>query len=244
VGTLLSPDPQNWVAPRSVFLGPGKKENENLHFGKPLSSGAHPERGLTKAHNAGGLRSRRLYQFSQNLLSEGNVISAEERNKPNYIVDSFEAGASELFLPHKDKFYSFGPRRRVVCEQKTKTAFLRATNDRIETRHRILHLFLCFLVCVPSQLLGISVPVVSGQRWDAVSILVAIAIERATSIEQFGTNGSGATSERLKSSAGWIRLLHEFPDAPLTSMKAAVDDLLGSPVTDHVQGHETADSSS
>src|SRR5260370_32573345 len=66
----------------------------------------------------------RLYQFSQKLLSEGNVIQLMNAI-PNYIVDSFEVGAAELFLPQKDKFYRSGHGAALVDEQKTKTAVVR-----------------------------------------------------------------------------------------------------------------------
>jgi len=42
----------------------------------------------------------RLYKFSQKLLGEGNVIQLMNAI-PNYVVETFEAGAAELFLPRK-----------------------------------------------------------------------------------------------------------------------------------------------
>ena len=45
----------------------------------------------------------RLYKFSQKLLGEGNVLQLMNAI-PDYIVESFEAGAAELFLPQKTNF--------------------------------------------------------------------------------------------------------------------------------------------
>src|SRR6202795_930590 len=69
----------------------------------------------------------RLYRFSQNLLGEGNVIQLMNAI-PNYVVESFEAGAAELFLPQKEKFYRSGYGAAHLDEVKTKTAFL---NDEV-----------------------------------------------------------------------------------------------------------------
>jgi len=71
---------------------------------------------------------------------------------------------------------------------------------------------------------------------DAVSSLVAIAIERARAIEQLGQTEAERQGERLKS-ALLDSITHDFR-TPLTSMKAAATSLLGSQVTDHVQNTE------
>ena len=84
--------------------------------------------------------------------------------------------------------------------------------------------------------LGISGAVVSRQTLDAVSSLVAIAIERARAIEQLGQTEAERQGERLKS-ALLDSITHDFR-TPLTSMKAAATSLLGGQVSDHVQNTE------
>src|SRR5260370_41421812 len=84
--------------------------------------------------------------------------------------------------------------------------------------------------------LGISGAVVSRQTLDAVSSLVAIAIERARAIEQLGQTEAERQGERLKS-ALLDSITHDFR-TPLTSMKAAGTSLLGSQGTDHAQSRE------
>ena len=222
VGTFTIADPQNWVALAAFLV--------TSIVGSQLSARIRKE-----ADEANRRRHEieRLYQFSQKLLSEGNVIQLMNAI-PNYIVDSFEVGAAALFLPHKDKFYRSGHGAALVDEQKTKTAFLR---DEVTIEPG------AGLYFVPVRLgaraigsLGISGAMMSRQTLDAVSSLVAIAIERARAIEQLGQTEAERQGERLKS-ALLDSVTHDFR-TPLTSMKAAVTSLLESQGTDRAQSAE------
>jgi len=222
VGTFTIADPQNWVALGAFLV--------TSLVGSQLSARIRKE-----ADEANSRRHEieRLYQFSQKLLSEGNVIQLMNAI-PNYIVESFEAGAAALFLPQKDKFYRSGYGAALVDEEKMKTAFLR---DEVTIDSGA---GLCF---VPVRLgaraigsLGISGAMMSRQTLEAVSSLVAIAIERARAIEQLGQTEAERQGERLKS-ALLDSITHDFR-TPLTSMKAAVTNLLGSRGTDRAQSRE------
>jgi two-component system sensor histidine kinase KdpD len=222
VGTFTIADPQNWVALAAFLV--------TSIVGSQLSA-----RIRKKADEANSRRHEieRLYHFSQKLLSEGNVIQLMNVI-PNYIVDSFEVGAAALFLPQKDKFYRSGYGAALVDEEKTKTAFLR---DEVTIEPGAGVYF------VPVRLgaraigsLGISGAMMSRQTLDAVSSLVAIAIERARAIEQLGQTEAERQGERLKS-ALLDSITHDFR-TPLTSMKAAVTGLLGSQGTDRAQSTE------
>src|SRR5258708_36189686 len=105
-----------------------------------------------------------------------------------------------------------------------KTAFLRDETT-IESQQRVYF--------VPVRLgvraigsLGISGARLSRQTLDAVSGLVAIAIERARAVEQLSQTEAERQGERLKA-ALLDSVAHEFR-TPLTSMKAAVTSLLAS----------------
>jgi len=222
VGTFTIADPQNWVALAAFLV--------TSIFGSQLSARIRKE-----ADEANNRRHEieRLYRFSQKLLGEGNVIQLMNAI-PNYIVDSFEAGAAELFLPQKDKFYRSGYGAVPVDEEKTKTAFLR-DEATIESS--------AGLAFVPVRLgaraigsLGISGAALSRQTLDAVSSLVAIAIERTRAIEQLGRTEAERQGERLKS-ALLDSIAHDFR-TPLTSMKAAVTSLLGAEITERAQSVE------
>src|SRR5215470_12253666 len=85
VGTLTITDPQNWVALFAFLV--------TSLTGSQLSSRIRKE--ADEAHRR-RREVERLYRFSQQLLGEGNVIQLMNAI-PDYVVQSFEAGASELF---------------------------------------------------------------------------------------------------------------------------------------------------
>src|SRR5258707_4927569 len=112
-GTLTIADPQNWVALGAFLV--------TSIMGSQLS--ARIRREADDAHSR-RREIERLYKFSQKLLGEGNVIQLMNAI-PNYTVESFEAGAAEVFFPQKKKFYRSGYGAAHLDEEKMKTAFLR-----------------------------------------------------------------------------------------------------------------------
>jgi two-component system, OmpR family, sensor histidine kinase KdpD len=221
-GTFTIADPQNWVALGAFLV--------TSIMGSQLS--ARIRREADEAHSR-RREIERLYKFSQKLLGEGNVIQLMNAI-PNYIVESFEAGAAELFLPQKEKFYRSGYGASHLDEEKMKTAFLR-DEITIEPSQSIYF--------VPVRLgvraigsLGISGARLSRQTLDAVGSLVAIAIERARAVEQLGQSEAERQGERLKS-ALLDSVTHDFR-TPLTSMKAAVTSLLAGGEAAAPQAHE------
>jgi two-component system sensor histidine kinase KdpD len=222
VGTFTIADPQNWVALGAFLV--------TSIMGSQLSARIRKE-----ADQANGRRREieRLYKFSQKLLGEGNVIQLMNAI-PNYIVESFEAGAAELFLPQKDKFYRSGFGASHLDEEKMKTTFLR-DEAVIETQQSLYFLPVRLGVRAIGSL-GISGARLSRQTLDAVGSLVAIAIERARAVEQLGQTEAERQGERLKS-ALLDSVTHDFR-TPLTSMKAAVTSLLATAKTNAEQRHE------
>lgn len=210
VGTFTVADPQNWVALLAFLI--------TSITGSQFSSR------IRKEADAAHLRGReveRLYRFSRQLLGEGNVIQLMNAI-PDYIVESFEAGAAELFLPQKDKFYRSGFGAAHVDEEKMKTAFLR---DEVTLNIERAEYFIPVRLGVrPIGSLGISGAQLSRQSVEAVGTLVAIAIERARAVEQLGQTEAERQGERLKS-ALLDSITHDFR-TPLTSIKAAVTSLL------------------
>ena len=222
IRTFTIADPQNWVALGAFLV--------TSIMGSQLSARIRRE-----ADEAHGRRREieRLYKFSQKLLGEGNVIQLMNAI-PNYIAESFEAGAAELFLPQKEKFYRSGYGASHLDEEQMKTAFFRDEMT-IESSQSIYF--------VPVRLgvraigsLGISGARLSRQTLDAVGSLVAIAIERARAVEQLGQSEAERQGERLKS-ALLDSVTHDFR-TPLTSMKAAVTSLLAGGEAAAPQAHE------
>ncbi|HEY2544683.1 MAG TPA: DUF4118 domain-containing protein, partial [Candidatus Acidoferrum sp.] len=113
IGTFTIADPQNWVALLAFLV--------TSIMGSQLSARIRKE--ADEAHQR-RREIERLYKFSQKLLAEGNVIQLMNAI-PNYIVESFEGGAAELFLPQKDKFYRSGFGAAHLDEEKMKSVFAR-----------------------------------------------------------------------------------------------------------------------
>src|ERR1700719_988009 len=222
VGTLTIADPQNCVALFAFLV--------SSIMGSQLSSRIRSE--ADEAHQR-RREVERLYQFSRKLLAEGNVIQLMNAI-PNYIVESCEAGAAALFLPQKDKFYRSGFGAAHFDEEKMKAAF---SLDELSVDTQLREYFIPIRLGVrPIGSLGISGSQLSRQSLEAVSTLVAIAIERARAVEQLGQTEAERQGERLKS-ALLDSITHDFR-TPLTSMKAAVSSLLTSENTDPAQRDE------
>jgi len=222
VGTLTIADPQNWVALFAFLV--------TSIVGSQLSAR------IRKEADASHQRRReieRLYKFSQKLLAEGNVIQLMNAI-PNYLVESFEGGAAELFLPQKDKFYRSGFGAAHLDEEKMKAVFLR--DEGVFESQEGLYFIPVRMGVRPIGSLGISGSRLSRQTLDAVGSLVAIAIERARAVEKLGETEAERQGERLKS-ALLDSIAHDFR-TPLTSIKAATTSLLAAESPDHGQTRE------
>src|SRR5712664_4810917 len=112
VGNLTIADPQNWAALAAFLI--------TSIMGSQLSARIRKE--ADAAHNR-RREVERLYSFSEKLLGEGNVIQLMNAI-PNHIVECFEAGAAELFVPQKDKFYRSGYGAAQIDEEKMKAAYV------------------------------------------------------------------------------------------------------------------------
>jgi len=222
IGTFTIADPQNWVALFAFLF--------TSIMGSQLSARIRKE-----ANAAHGRRREveRLYAFSQKLLGEGNVIQLMNAI-PNFLVDTFEAGATELFVPQKDKFYRSGYGAAQIDEEQMKAAFLR--DETVSDNLQGLYFLPIRMGVKPIGSLGISGARLSRQTLDAISSLVAIAMERARAVEQIGETEAERQGERLKS-ALLDSIAHDFR-TPLTAIKAAATDLLASSSTQNHQQHE------
>src|SRR4029077_1116096 len=222
IGTFTIADPQNWVALLAFLV--------TSIMGSQLSARIRKE--ADEAHQR-RREIERLYRFSQKLLAEGNVIQLMNAI-PNYIVESFEAGAAELFLPVKDKFYRSGFGAAHLDEERMKSVFLR--DECIFESQDGLYFIPVRMGVRPIASLGISGSRLSRQTLDAVGSLVAIAIERARAVEKLGETEAERQGERLKS-ALLDSIAHDFR-TPLTSIKAATTSMLAEENPAPGQTHE------
>ena len=210
IGTFTIADPQNWVA-LAAFLTTSIVASQLSARIRREADAAHARRREVE----------RLYSFSEKLLGEGNVIQLMNAI-PNHIVDCFEAGAAELFVPQKDKFYRSGYGAAQIDEELMKAAYVR--DETSSDASQPLHFVPVRLGVKPIGSIGISGAVLSRQTLDAIGSLVAIAMERARAVEQLSETEAERQGERLKS-ALLDSIAHDFR-TPLTSIKAAVTDLL------------------
>jgi two-component system sensor histidine kinase KdpD len=222
VGTFTIADPQNWVALLAFLV--------TSIMGSQLSARIRKEADVAHQRRR---EIERLYKFSQKLLAEGNVIQLMNAI-PNYIVESFEGGAAELFLPQKDKFYRSGFGAAHLDEEKMKSVFLR--DEGVFESQEGLYFIPVRMGVRPIASLGISGSRLSRQTLDAVGSLVAIAIERARAVEKLGETEAERQGERLKS-ALLDSIAHDFR-TPLTSIKAATTSLLAEETPDRGQTRE------
>lgn len=222
VGTLTIADPQNWVALFAFLV--------TSITGSQLSS--RIQREADESHQR-RREVERLYRFSRQLLGEGNVIQLMNAI-PDYIVESFDAGAAALFLPQKEKFYRSGFGAAHLDEQKMQIAFLH--DEPALDAERAEYFIPVRLGVRPIASLGISGAQLSRQSVEALGTLVAIAMERARAVEQLGQTEAERQGERLKS-ALLDSITHDFR-TPLTSMKAAVTGLLTSSNSGSPQARE------
>ena len=222
IGTFTVADPQNWIALFAFLF--------TSIVGSQLSARIRKE---ADAANSRRRELERLYSFSQKLLAEGNVIQLMNA-VPDYIVECFEAGAAELFLPQKDKYYRSGYGAAQIDEEQLKSAFLR--DEVVFENQQALYFLPVRMGVKPIGSLGISGAKFSRQTLDAIGSLVAIAIERARAVEQLGESEAERQGERLKS-ALLDSIAHDFR-TPLTAIKAAATDLLATPNTNPKQTHE------
>jgi two-component system sensor histidine kinase KdpD len=216
IGTFTIADPQNWVALAAFLI--------TALIASQLSARVRKE---ADAAHARRREVERLYAFSQKLLGEGNVIQLMNA-VPNHIVECFEAGAAELFVPQKDKFYRSGYGAAQIDEEQMKATYVRdeTSSDPLQP----LHFVPVRLGVKPIGSLGISGAVISRQTLDAIGSLVAIAMERARAVEQLSETEAERQGERLKS-ALLDSIAHDFR-TPLTAIKAAATDLLALPDDD------------
>jgi two-component system, OmpR family, sensor histidine kinase KdpD len=209
VGTFTIADPQNWIA-LFAFLATSLIASQ-------LSARAR--------HEAEEARSRRreverLYSFSQQLLTSGNVITLLNAI-PSHIVDTFGVGAAALYLEYKRKFYHSGAPGH-FSEDEMRQAMLR--EEPLLDANRSLCFAPVHMGTRAIGSIGISGRLLSRQTLEALGTLIAVAFERARAVEELGKTEAAREGERLKS-ALLDSVTHDFR-TPLTSIKASVTSLL------------------
>ena len=212
VGTLTIADPQNWVALFAFLL--------TAVIASQLS-----ERARREARSATERRHEveQLYRFSQQLLSSDNL--PELLNFiPRYVVEFFGVSAAAISLSNHPDIYRSDPTTTELDLRDLQVTALRG-EIKLEKDRAFIPLRMGTRVVGSMGVMGAIIP--SRQTLDAVSSLIAIAVERAGTIEKLGRAEAARESDQLRSVL-LDSVAHEFR-TPLTSIKASVTALLGSP---------------
>ena len=211
IGTWSIADPQNWVA-LFVFLATG------------IVASQLSERARREAANADRRRREveRLYSFSQQLLVTDNVL-ALLNVIPRMVVDCFGVTAAAMFLSSSQQAYysELGARSMVNADE------LRAVAARGEPSTEVargIHFMPLRMGVRTLGSIGLIGAAISRETLEAVSSLIATAVERAGAVEKLSKAEAARQSDQLRS-ALLDSVSHEFR-TPLTGIKAAVTGLL------------------
>jgi two-component system, OmpR family, sensor histidine kinase KdpD len=210
VGTFTIADPQNWTA-LFAFLATAVIAGQ-------LSERARRE---TLRANQRRREIEHLYAFSQRLLTLESV--PELLNLvPRHIAETFGARGAALLVSDRPDIYRSDAGARDI-----ETSVLQSVAARGEPVTDLEKA----LAYVPLRLgvrsvgsVGIAGTTLSHESLDALSTLVAIAIERTRAIENVGKAEASRENEKLRS-AILDSVAHEFR-TPLTAIKASATSLL------------------
>src|SRR5579864_3392110 len=210
IGTFTIADPKNWVALFSFLV--------TAVIASQLSARARRE---ALNANEGRHDVERLYFFSQKLLTSDNVVELLNL-LPRYIVDAFGVKAAAVSLPDRGDVYRSTPDIGSLDSHDLQLVCSRG-EPRIDSQRQLAFMPLRMGLRTVGSL-GVSGSQLSRQTLDAMSSLIAIAIERVRAVENLSRTEAARESEQLRSVL-LDSVTHEFR-TPLTAIKASVTSLL------------------
>ncbi len=216
VRTLTIADPQNWVA-LFAFLVTAIIASQLAERARREAQRANERRG----------EAERLYNFSQQLLSSDNVVELLNAI-PRYIVESFGVKDAAIALPNRPDIYRSNSAVHALEIHDLQLVCMRG-EPMTDPEKQTVFMPLRMGVRVVGSM-GVSGAQLSRETLDAMSSLIAIAIERAGAIEKLGRAEAARESEQLRSTL-LDSVTHEFR-TPLTAIKASATSLLSNPSLD------------
>ncbi len=219
VRTLTISDPQNWIA-LFAFLVTAIIASQLAERARREAQGANERRG----------EAERLYKFSQQLLSSDNVVELLNAI-PRYIVENFGVKAAAIALPNRPDVYRSSSAIHDLEIHDLQLVCMRGEPTTHPEKQAVFMPLRMGVRVVGSM--GVSGALLSRETLDAMSSLIAIAIERAGAIEKLGRAEAARESEQLRS-ALLDSVTHEFR-TPLTAIKASATSLLSNPSLDPAQ---------
>jgi two-component system sensor histidine kinase KdpD len=150
----------------------------------------------------------RLYAFSQQLLSSDNV--AEVLNRiPKYVVESFDVKSAAVSLSNRPDVYRSGVETDGLTLQDLQMVCMRG-EPKFDAQSQRAFMPLRTGVRVVGSF-GVSGVIPSRQTLDALGSLIAIAIERAGTVEKLARAEIARESEQLRSALLTCSLTNSAP---------------------------------
>ncbi len=207
--TFTIGDSRNWVA-LLTFLVTGIVASN-------LAERARTEARISRSRER---EAERFSDLSQQMMVSGNVIDLLN-SLPHMIAGTFSLAGAAIYLREKDRVYRSSPEFMQISKAELRDAAF--TRDHRTDPERNTTLVPIMLGTRPIGALGITGSGTSPEALDAVTGLVAIAIERAGAVETLTKLEASRESERLRN-ALLDSVAHDLR-TPLTSITAAITTL-------------------
>jgi two-component system sensor histidine kinase KdpD len=221
--TFTIADSQNWIALSAFLL-------------TAVIASQLAERARREALNANHRRTEveRLYTLSQQMLASDDVLSLVN-SVPAEIALAFSCQAVALYLSEKPKiYYSSLPAQQVLRQEDLQRVAARGGLDFTPGQSAIIVPLRVGVRCVGA--LGVMGGEIGRETLEALSSLVAIAIERAGAIDNLAHAEAAREGERLRSIL-LDSVTHELR-TPLTAIKASAESLQSCPTMDESSRYE------
>jgi two-component system, OmpR family, sensor histidine kinase KdpD len=211
VGTLTIQDPENWVA-IAAFMATAITANQLAEHARRRTQEAEARR----------IEVERLYALLQAMLFTGNARKTT-REFVHRAVQVFGCSAAAIYYRPAEEVVRSGPESKVVSDHELHVA-AETEGLRIDGERNVVTAAVR-LGGRPLGSLALMGPLPTEQTLRAIVNLVALTIEKARALEDASYAEAARQSETLKS-ALLDSLAHDIK-TPLTSIKAAVGNLLG-----------------
>lgn len=216
IGALTIADSQNWVA-LFAFLIAGVLASH-------LTERARRE---TRASDRRRREVEQLYDFSQQLLISDRVTDLLN-TIPDHISSSFHNEAVSIYLSERDRVYRSSAASGTITKAEMQEIADRKDTRSDAGRNIIIAPLLLGLRSIGA--IGITGNLPSRETIDALSGLIALAVERSMTAERLARTEAAQESERLRT-ALLDSVTHELR-TPLTAITASITSLRSGVIQD------------